>query len=271
MAQTSEKLVDHISNSRVDSVAETYTHHSRAPRVNTDAVILTRLQQKYPDKHIKIVPEYSCNILAFAEAGQAEVIPDPNYNGTPFGPFEWNQYVASDSRMNGDSGAIQNKVLFGKYILNWQKESFILYVIEGRDGTASYPAIRNNYIVMSTPSAADSLILAAGSYGVLLHDEIWVFDSGYWQKSAKLWSSIQKSKWDNVILDPDMKSGIIKDINRFFDGQNTYRRFQVPWKRGLIFYGPPGNGKTISIKSIMHMLYDRPDPIPSVYVKTLTR
>ena len=35
------------------------------------------------------------------------------------------------------------------------------------------------------------------------------------------------------------------------------------------FHGPPGNGKTISIKATMHSLYDRSPPVPTLYVKTL--
>lgn len=35
-------------------------------------------------------------------------------------------------------------------------------------------------------------------------------------------------------------------------------------------YRPPGNGKTISIKATMHTLYSRPDPIPTLYVRSLT-
>jgi hypothetical protein len=35
-----------------------------------------------------------------------------------------------------------------------------------------------------------------------------------------------------------------------------------------MFYGPPGNGKTISIKALMHGLLDRKDRIPTLYVKT---
>ena len=37
-----------------------------------------------------------------------------------------------------------------------------------------------------------------------------------------------------------------------------------------VFLGPPGNGKTISIKAMMHSLYTRKVPIPTLYVKTLS-
>ena len=33
---------------------------------------------------------------------------------------------------------------------------------------------------------------------------------------------------------------------------------------------PPGNGKTVSIKATMHTLYSRPEPIPTLYVRSLT-
>lgn len=37
----------------------------------------------------------------------------------------------------------------------------------------------------------------------------------------------------------------------------------------LQYYGPPGNGKTISIKATMRTLYQRKDSIPSLYVRSL--
>lgn len=67
-----------------------------------------------------------------------------------------------------------------------------------------------------------------------------------------------------------MKDAIIGDVNTFFDSRDTYEKLKVPWKRGIIYYGPPGNGKTISIKAMMHMLYERkPQNVPTLYVKNL--
>jgi transitional endoplasmic reticulum ATPase len=48
----------------------------------------------------------------------------------------------------------------------------------------------------------------------------------------------------------------------------VYAQFSVPWKRGIILHGVPGNGKTISIKALMNALYSRADPIPALYVKS---
>lgn len=96
-----------------------------------------------------------------------------------------------------------------------------------------------------------------------------VFDGGFWQKSQELYRSIDKSSWDDVILDPDMKASIRNDVLRFFSSRERYEKLRVPWKRGIIYYGPPGNGKTISIKAMMHTLYHLPDPVPALYVRSL--
>lgn len=41
----------------------------------------------------------------------------------------------------------------------------------------------------------------------------------------------------------------------------------MPWKRGVIFDGPPRNGKTILIKAITYILYQQ-SPHPALYVKS---
>ena len=136
---------------------------------------------------------------------------------------------------------------------------------------ALYPFghVVNQYILSSSVEATNRLLEEAGIWFNELHNEVWVFDEGYWQKSTELFDSVQKASWDDVILDEDKKKAIISDVDTFFESQDTYERLKVPWKRGIIYYGPPGNGKTISIKAIMHMLYKRKPQIPTLYVRTL--
>lgn len=70
-----------------------------------------------------------------------------------------------------------------------------------------------------------------------------------------------------MVLDAEFKNALQHDYRSFFKSKKTYERLNVPWKRGIIFLGPPGNGKTISLKAIMHEIED--DGIPALYVKTL--
>jgi len=80
---------------------------------------------------------------------------------------------------------------------------------------------------------------------------------------------VQGSSWDDVILQPRMKQNLMHDVQGFFDNRALYNRMKVPWKRGVILHGVPGNGKTISIKALINALAARPDPVPALYVKSL--
>jgi SpoVK/Ycf46/Vps4 family AAA+-type ATPase len=84
-------------------------------------------------------------------------------------------------------------------------------------------------------------------------------------------AGVSTTNWDDVILDDKMKKTLTGTVLRFFDSETKYREFGVPWKRGLIFYGPPGNGKTISLKALMHSLFQREDQrrVVPLYVKSM--
>lgn len=182
----------------------------------------------------------------------------------------WTVYQPPSRRIDGNPGGLALDVQFGKFLYTWQGTEFIVYLVDGRDGMSSYPPVRNNYILTADRPKADALVVAAGRWANELHDQVWVWDDGRWIKSAELFESVRKASWDNVILDEAMKEALIADHVSFFDSRETYRRLGVPWKRGLIFYGPPGNGKTISIKAMMHTLYDRKDPVPALYVRSFS-
>lgn len=59
-------------------------------------------------------------------------------------------------------------------------------------------------------------------------------------RSHTLWEQVQKASWDKVILDPEFKKSLTDVSEKFFDSRDVYEDFGVPWKRGLIFYGPAG-------------------------------
>ncbi|KAB5550847.1 P-loop containing nucleoside triphosphate hydrolase protein [Coniochaeta sp. 2T2.1] len=117
-------------------------------------------------------------------------------------------------------------------------------------------------------SVTDRMVLAASQWTRDLHDEIYVFDNQSWNKDAKLYLDVESSSWDDGVLDPAMKRTLIRDVQGSFDNRGLYQSLKVPWKRGVIFHGVPGNGKTISLKAPINSLSKREDPIPSLYVKS---
>jgi transitional endoplasmic reticulum ATPase len=251
----------------MDQPADTFYDHSTAKRVNTDLVITDAIRKEYPHQNVTTVPVWSADLLQFAASGHATA---DIFKDDKAATVKWRQFIAPVRRLEPETGGLADNILFAKYVYSWGEHEFIMYYVNGRDGPMGFShEVVNQYLVGGDAAEADALILAAGRFSASLHDEIWVFDQGYWQKDRELWRSIQNASWGNVILDEGMKKQLKGDAQRFFDAREEYAKLGVPWKRGTIFHGPPGNGKTISIKATMHMLYDREDPVPTLYVKTL--
>ncbi|KAI9881257.1 MAG: hypothetical protein M1830_005543 [Pleopsidium flavum] len=245
-------------------------HHNKN-RVSTGLTTLQALREVHPDFHVTVISADTCDLLTYASAGHAEAKLDTESEG-----FQAQRvFKAASRRSENTRGTLKDHITFGKYDYHWDHHSFLVYVAEWESNMRG--RVRNCYILAKRsstdvasgdPSPTDELILAASKWCSEVHKEIYVFDSGMWTKNKELWNSVQKASWNEVILDSAMKKKLIDDIEGFFDRKNAYKQFAVPWKRGIIFHGVPGNGKTISIKALMHSLSVRSEPVPSLYVKS---
>jgi hypothetical protein len=74
------------------------------------------------------------------------------------------------------------------------------------------------------------LLIAAGAWANSLHNEIWVFNQGFWNKDPGLWEEVQKANWNDVILDENFKTTLQKDVFGFFSSERVYLELQIPWK-----------------------------------------
>lgn len=57
-------------------------------------------------------------------------------------------------------------------------------------------------------------------------------------------TDIRMKSFDQVVLPKEMKESLIKDIDEFLVSEKWYEEKAIPYKRGYLFYGTPGNGKT---------------------------
>jgi SpoVK/Ycf46/Vps4 family AAA+-type ATPase len=66
-----------------------------------------------------------------------------------------------------------------------------------------------------------------------------------------VWRAHRQADWKDVILPSALQYSIKHEYASFFSSESIYKDLGVAWKRGVIFLGPPGNGKTISVKAMM--------------------
>jgi len=96
-----------------------------------------------------------------------------------------------------------------------------------------------------------------------IRGEVLVFFEGHWSKSKELYESIQSSTLDNLVLPEGMKDSLYRDFAQFFASKVIYERHNIPWKRGALFIGPAGNGKTHTVKALINAL-----KVPCLYVRS---
>lgn len=50
---------------------------------------------------------------------------------------------------------------------------------------------------------------------------------------------------------------VVLEIEKFWDREELFRRYEVPYKRGILLWGPPGCGKTCCIQLVARDVVDR--------------
>jgi AAA+ superfamily predicted ATPase len=121
---------------------------------------------------------------------------------------------------------------------------------------------RHHWIIANDRKLAEEFFAAVCGWSSEVRGEILVFRDGEWAKNKELFDAIKTTTFDNLILRDGLKEEIQTDFAQFFLSREVYERYRIPWKRGVLFIGPPGNGKTHTLKALVNQLGK-----PCLYVK----
>ena len=222
---------------------ESYVDILSAKVADVDIQFSSRLRSEYPEMILTTIPRSNIDLILFADLGYAFCEIDIKSDTVS----RWRGYIPPD--VKGNPGFLGEIINYARYKYKFGDEYFILYYVK-----FGYTALQ--YVLKepraggetpnTTSSFTDKLIKAAGDVLYKQSKGIYVFD-GYWYKDKKLYDQVQDSTWDKVILDENMKKDLTEVSEKFFDSKDIYDDLGVPWKRGIMFHGPPGKHLPVSL------------------------
>jgi len=80
-------------------------------------------------------------------------------------------------------------------------------------------------------------------------------------------------KVTDLVRFPDSNSDkVIAEIKLFWESKDKFKRFKMPYKRGICLWGPPGSGKSCTVQFVMSDVVDRDGIIikfenPELFIK----
>ncbi|MBL9135394.1 MAG: ATP-binding protein [Verrucomicrobiales bacterium] len=221
-----------------------------------------RLRDGFPGKYILQCSACSFDLDGFVEAGHALC----RYRED--GVFNEVLTTWKGCNENGPMGAcwtqetgIRRRALNAFLTLEWQGTTFEVLCLSWRELMREQ---RLFFILGPDRGPVDAFFEAVTRWTSTPHGEVLVFEQGNWRKDPNLFESIRATIADDLVLPPGFKEQIFEDVAQFFARREIYVRHGVPWKRGLLFLGPPGNGKTHAVKAICHVAGK-----PVLYVRSL--
>lgn len=147
-----------------------------------------------------------------------------------------------------------------EFMVKWQGQQLDVLLMSWQEG---YCKTRYYWILAHNQELAEKFFTAVCDWNSEIRDEVLVFEDGYWNKNPELFQSIKTATFDNLILHGNLKQEIQDDLSKFFASQATYAAYDIPWKRGILFIGSPGNGKTHTVKALINLMQK-----PCLYVKS---
>ncbi|XP_071688442.1 protein HYPER-SENSITIVITY-RELATED 4-like [Rutidosis leptorrhynchoides] len=90
--------------------------------------------------------------------------------------------------------------------------------------------------------------------------KLFTVNTRSYSSGTSTWTSVNldhPAKFATLAMDTGIKEKVMKDLDRFVERREYYRKVGKAWKRGYLLYGPPGTGKSSLIAAMAnHLNFD---------------
>jgi hypothetical protein len=213
------------------------------PVPNVKVTLLSSLKELHPtSQHVAVSADTDANPFPLSSyLTSLEIDAVAIHDAGTQKIFEWD---ATNKELYGN-------IVVGTFKFSYEQTEFYVYKATWNIRYSSYH-FYDLVFEGATDGPGQKLAADVFEYANSLKKEIWVFQNGNWKKSKSLYKAIETASWDDLVLDESFKDGLKRDTDTFFGSQDIYDSLGIPWKRGILLLGPPGNGKTESIKALLN-------------------
>jgi len=207
-----------------------------------------QLAALYPNKALLEGCDCSFNLQAYAQASKCTIKQETSI---------YNQILSS---WDGLDNEIRQTAENACFEVTWHGHTLEVLIMSWMEG---FSRVQYYWILADSKKLAEDFFADLCEWNTQVREEVLVFEDGHWAKNQDLFQAIKSATFDNLVLHGTLKQDIQDDLANFLASRHTYEAYGVPWKRGILFIGAPGNGKTHTVKALINKMQQ-----PCLYVKS---